>query len=153
MLFLVLLPLQFLPTLKKKLYNRRGRGGGLKKQKIVRGCRAIYIKNTRAPHECLPAPMLRIGKYNSVPSRVILFKQVDINAPFDLIANGIGAMPSKWCREKAMPSFSSQYLYLSHSKYIPSCIPGSIFSGRYYCCLFQPSTLRPRKSELSILMG
>ena len=46
--------------------------------------------------------MLRIGKQTPVPSRVITFKEVDINVPFDLGTNGIRALPSgagkRYCR-------------------------------------------------------
>ena len=80
--------------------------------------------------------MLRIGKYTSVPkSRVLMFKQVDKNTPFDFQGN------AKWCREKAIPSVSSQFLYLSHSNYIPTFI--AFFWGVIIYCLFQPSTLEP----------
>ena len=93
---------------------------------------------------CLPAPMLRIGKYSSVPSRVIMFEQVDINKPSCCQRDHGNAKRS---REKAMPSVSSQFSYLSHSNYGPTFIPGSIFLGRYYCCLFLPSTLKPKNQN------
>ena len=37
--------------------------------------------------------MLRIGTFTSVPSRVITVKQVDTNAPFDLVTNSLRVMP------------------------------------------------------------
>ena len=92
--------------------------------------------------------MLRIGNYTSVPSRVITFKQVDINVSFNLITNRIRSMPSG-AGKKAMPGVSSQFLYLSHSNYRP--IYYSILLGRYYCWLFQLSTLKPKtQSHLSL---
>ena len=36
----------------------------------------------------------RIGKYTPEPSRVITFKEVDINVPIDLVTNGIRALPN-----------------------------------------------------------
>ena len=73
---------------------------------------------TRAPHGCLPAPMLRIGKYTLVPSRVTTFMEVDINVSFDLVTNGTRALPSDAGKRHCLPSVTSQFSYLSHSNYI-----------------------------------
>ena len=68
----------------------------------------IYVSSlctrycTRAPHGCLPAPTV------CSPDREIslsakscdTFKQVNINAPFDLVTNRIRAMPSKLVVER-----------------------------------------------------
>ena len=84
--------------------------------------------------------MLRIGKYTSVPkSRVLMFKQVDKNTPFDFQGN------AKWCREKAIPSVSSQFLYLSHSNYIPTFLALLLSFSAIYS--------EAQKSEPSIIMG
>ena len=79
------------------------------------------IEVTRAPHGCLPAPMLLIGKYTSGPSRVIPFKEVDKNVPFELVTNRIRALPSG-AEKKALPSVSSQFSCLSHLNYRPTFI-------------------------------
>ena len=77
----------------------------------------IYIY-TRAPHGCLPAPMLRIGKYTpAVPSRVITFEEVEINVPFDLVTNRIRARPSDAEKRYYLVSVLSFLIYLSHSNY------------------------------------
>ena len=74
---------------------------------------------SRAPHGCLPAPMLRIGKYTSVPSGVIMFKQVDINAPLDLVTNRIRSMPSGAGQRQCRVPVLSFCIYLSR----PHCSP------------------------------
>ena len=69
---------------------------------------AVHCMYTRAPHGCLGAPTLRIGKHTPVPSHVITFKEVDIKYHLILIRTGSG---HKWFREKALPSVSSQFSY------------------------------------------
>ena len=57
---------------------------------------------------------------------------------------------AKWCGEKAMRECQFSVL-VSVSNYRPSFIPGSLFLGRYnnvyYCCLFLPSTLKPKNQN------
>ena len=93
--------------------------------------RALLVQRLRIAW-VLPAPMLQIGKYTSVPSRVITsWHKCTIRSCYEQDQGN-----AKWFREKATPSVSSQFLYLSHSNYGPTFI---VFS----CCLLQPSTLRP----------
>ena len=72
---------------------------------------SVYVYKGSAG--CLPAPMLRKGKYTSVPSRVITLEQVDISTPFDLSTNRIRSMPTgageRQCRVSRVGSWISIY--------------------------------------------
>ena len=75
----------------------------------------IYIQGL------LPAPMLRIGNIpqclNSCDYVEASWHKYTIRSCCERDQGN-----AKWCREKAMPSVSSQFLYLSHSNYRPTLI-------------------------------
>ena len=66
-------------------------------REIIKIYMCIY---TRAPHGC------RIGKLTSMASRVITFKQVDINALVDLVTNRIRACQVVQGKDNAECQFS-----------------------------------------------
>ena len=79
--------------------------GGLRAACLKKRAYLVLYIDTRAPHGCLPASMLRIGKYTSAPIRDYFFGS-NISTSFDLSTNRIRSMLSgagkRQCRVSAL---------------------------------------------------
>ena len=94
----------------------------------------------------LPAPMLRIGQYTSVPSRVITFKQIDINAPFDVVTDKIRSLPSGAGKKQCQASVLSFWICLTRNT-------DKHFFATLSLLSFPDIYSEVKKSEPSIILG